>query len=389
MFNTTPVFLANYNAKEKVVINQGGTSSSKTYSIIQLLFIRAIESKKVITVTGETIPNLKKGAYRDAQNILHANPVLSNYIKNWNQTDRIIYFINGSVMEFVTNENEQSAKSGKRDMLFVNEANGISYSIFWQLAIRTTGQIFIDYNPNAGFWAHEKLIGTDENTNDLSASVKLIISDHRHNTFLSEEQHRAIESIQDPDRWRVYARGLTGNPGTLCIRSWHEIESIPFENCDSISFGVDWGWTNDPTVIAKIGVNLNDRELYVDECFYKPLGKDSEYRDLLPKVFEANGYVSGQLVVADHSRPDMAYLNSKGIYITPAKKPEGSIQSGIMLLNSFKIFITKRSINAKKEANNYQWVTYGEVVTNTPLQNGYDHFWDAVRYPVFTQYYGI
>ena len=127
-FQCTDVFYANYLARDyDIVINQGGTSSSKTYSIMQLLFLKAItERNVVITVTGESIPNLKKGAYRDAESILGRSNVLQHYIRFWNKTDRIIYFKNGSLIEFVSNLTEQSAKNGKRQYLFVNEANGIT-----------------------------------------------------------------------------------------------------------------------------------------------------------------------------------------------------------------------------------------------------------------------
>ena len=137
MFDCSPVFYENYEAKEKVLINQGGTASSKTYSIMQLLFYNAVnEARSVITVAGESLPNLRKGAYRDAENIFADNKYLQSQLKFWNKTERIIYFKNGSLIEFVSFENEQSAKNGKRDYLFVNEANGISYQIYWQLAIK-------------------------------------------------------------------------------------------------------------------------------------------------------------------------------------------------------------------------------------------------------------
>ena len=119
-------------------------------------------------------------------------------------------------MEFISNQDEQGAKSGKRDRLFADEANGIGWSIFFQMAIRTRDKIMIAYNPSAPFWAHARLIGTTPETNDLSAEVQLIISDHRHNCFLSEDEHYKIEGIKDPEKFRVYARGLTGKvEGTI------------------------------------------------------------------------------------------------------------------------------------------------------------------------------
>lgn len=202
MFKTSPVFEANKVSKSRVVINQGGTSSSKTYSIIQLLFILAIESSCIITVAGQDIPNLKKGALRDALAIYNNTPTLKKFVSGYNKTERIFEFYNGSIMEFNSYTDEQDAKSGKRDYLFVNEANGISWEVYWQLDIRTRRQIFIDYNPSCKFWVHDNLIG--------KPNAQLIISDHRHNPFLTKEEHEKIEGIADRDYWKVYARGLTG-----------------------------------------------------------------------------------------------------------------------------------------------------------------------------------
>ena len=195
MFDTGPLYLENLHAPEKVLVNQGGTSSSKTYSLMQLLYWYALTNPGfVITVVGESIPNLKKGAYRDAETIYARTLELTHYVASWNQTERVIRFHSGSLMEFTSYETEQGARNGKRDILFVNEANGISYPIYWQLARRTRFKVLLDYNPSEAFWVQEKVIG--------QANTRLIISDHRHNLWLSEQEHAEIEAIKDEDDGR-------------------------------------------------------------------------------------------------------------------------------------------------------------------------------------------
>ena len=170
------LFRQNYNSSAQIVINQGGTYSGKTYAIEQVLFCYACEAEKqVITVVGQDIPNLKSGALRDALSIYHSSEALQSLVKNYNKTDRIFEFNNGSIIEFKSYDNAQDAKSGKRDFLFVNEANGVEWSIFSELSLRTRKKVFIDYNPNSAFWAHDNLMG--------KPGVQLIISDHRHNPF--------------------------------------------------------------------------------------------------------------------------------------------------------------------------------------------------------------
>jgi predicted phage terminase large subunit-like protein len=225
MFETSVLYKANMDATERVVVNQGGTSSGKTYSILQLLFTIAImKPLQVVTVVGQDIPNLKKGAYRDAKAIYGSSDVVRKWFGKPNETERVFTCRNGSIVEFTSYTDEQDAKSGKRDYLFLNEANGIPYEVYRQLEIRTRKKVFIDYNPTAKFWVHEELLGKPD--------VKLIISDHRHNPFLDEETHARIEGITDPQFFKVYARGLTGKiEGLLFPES-----ELTFEDFTGVDF---------------------------------------------------------------------------------------------------------------------------------------------------------
>ena len=383
MFKCTPVFEANRTATEKIIINQGGTSSSKTYSIVQLLILKAIECSNRITITGESIPNLKKGAYRDAEIIIESNECVKTYIKFWNKTDRKIIFKNGSFIEFITNENVQSAKSGKRDYLFVNEANGISYEIFWQLAIRTVKKIFIDYNPSAPFWAHEKLIGTQPEDNDLHATIKLIISDHRHNVFLSKEQHDVIENIKDKDLWRVYARGLTGNLEGLIYPNWKVIPDSDFPHNEMFIGGLDFGYTNDPTAgvkIARIGENI-----FLHQICYTPGLAPIQIKQL----FELNGFTESTPIYCDHDPDQISQLRRLGLYnAIPAKKGQGSINSGIIRMKEFNVYYTSSSINIHEERGKYMWMKDPKTgkSLNQPIDT-FNHLMDASRYGVYTHYF--
>lgn len=160
VFDTTPVYDWNYESEYRINNNQGGSSSGKTYAILQIIFMRLLQRNQIATVVGQDIPNLKKGALRDfEERILEEIPAFKTFIKRSNKTDRIFYLTNGSRLEFTSYKDWQDAKSGKRDILFINEANGISYEIYKELAKRTSGKIFIDYNPNAKFWVHDNIIG--------------------------------------------------------------------------------------------------------------------------------------------------------------------------------------------------------------------------------------
>lgn len=191
--------------KYRTLIEQGGTSSGKTYSIMQLLGLIAItERNKTITVVGQDIPNLKRGALRDFESIVSSSPLLKRCITANNRSDRIYTFNTGTIIEFVSYLTPQDAKSGKRDYLFINEANGIQYEIYQELEVRTTSNVFLDYNATAPFWVHDNLIGKPETVRHISTYIN--------NPYISSEVKSAIESYKERDqyRWQVYGLGKTG-----------------------------------------------------------------------------------------------------------------------------------------------------------------------------------
>jgi phage terminase large subunit len=378
----TDVFWAIRNSPEKILILQGGTSSSKTYSSIQDAFLYCIYNKnKIYTVTGESIPNLKKGAYRDAETIFSNYTWVENQVQDWNKTDRIINFKSGSKLEFISNLDAQSAKAGKRDRLFIDETNGVPYPIFFQLAIRTKDQIILAYNPTAPFWVHEKLIGTGPGSNDLNASVKLLITDHRHNTTLSKDEHDKIENIKDPELWRVYARGLTGNLTGLIFPNWVRIPDSQYPHDNDFYFGLDFGYTNDPTAIVKI-VKIGESVFFHEICYEPGIPPK-----MLNQLLRSNGCTDNTDIFCDHD-PDMVRdLRAFDLYVLPARKGTGWKKAAIHKLNECKVFYTESSKNLHEERIRYMWMMDKDTgkPTNTP-EDGFDHAIDAGLMGFHTRY---
>lgn len=231
-----PMYDANCDTAHRFLINQGGTSSGKTYTIMQRLVELSIEHNGcVITIAGQDLPNLRVGAMRDLERIIGGSAWLTDWFTE-NKSGLYWRGKNMSLIEFKSYDDAQDAKNGKRDYLFVNEANGVPYDVFWQLQIRTRRQVFIDYNPSARFWAHEQIIGRED--------ARLIISDHRANCFLTEEEHAKIEEIEDKQLFRVYARGLTGRITGLVYTNWDVVDRLPeLEECKLRCYGLDFGFS--------------------------------------------------------------------------------------------------------------------------------------------------
>lgn len=359
----------NINSPARVVVNQGGTSSGKTYSIMQVLFELGFEDPgSIITVVGQDIPNLKVGAYRDAKTIMGAYDIMPSVYPTINEGERIIKCVNGSIIEFKSYADEQDAKSGKRDYLFINEANGIPYEVYWQLAIRTRKKIFIDYNPSARFWVHDEVIGRD--------GVEVFYSWHIHNTFLTDEEHARIEAISDPELHKVYARGKTGKIEGLVLTNWDICDTLPsMEEWKMSAYGLDFGFTNDPSALEH--VVLAHGELWIDEKLYSTgmTNPDIAHRA------QDEGIGSSDQIIADCAEPkSIKELQAHGLWVTASPKGQDSIVSGLDILKRYRIHVTRRSIGLLANLRSYQWGKDKDGnMTNKPEDKN-NHGIDAIRY---------
>ena len=374
MISTSALYRQNFNSTSDIVVNQGGTSSGKTYAILQVLFAKAISETCIITVVGQDIPNLKVGALRDAIDIHNGDDAIKQQVVFYNRSDRVFSFMNGSIMEFNSYDNDQDAKSGKRDYLFVNEANGIQYNIYEQLSLRTRKQVYIDYNPDTSFWVHDKIIPLP--------NTELIISDHRHNPFLSEKIRDKIEGLKskDLDLWKVYARGITGRIEGLIFKKWY-ILNEDFSNKNLIGYGIDFGFTNDPTTLLE--VRMQDGELYVKELIYET-GLTNQ--DISTKM-EALGVSKSALIVADSAEPkSIEELRRLRWTIDGVKKGKDSVMFGINLLKGYAINVHASSVNLIKELEQYKWkVNKNGDSLNVPIDE-YNHAIDALRYLIMHKF---
>ena len=309
-----------------IIVHQGGTSSSKTYSILQhLATILATKSDEVITVVGQDIPNLKVGAYRDFQTIINAEPFFKQQIVDWNKSNRTFESVLGSKIEFNSYNDDIDARSGKRTRSFFNEANGIAYDIFEQINMRTSIQTIIDFNPSARFWAHEKLFGRED--------VDWHVSTYRDNDFI---QPRILEKILSYEptpeniargtaneyRWKVYGLGEVGRLEGLVFPDFQVSSEWPDEYKWRV-FGMDFGYTNDPTTLIEIRYAKGN--LHWKEHIYQTGMTNPEIANEIKRL-EFNR----EKIVADSAEPkSIEEIKRHGCHIIGAEKGRDSINQGI------------------------------------------------------------
>jgi phage terminase large subunit len=361
-------------------------NSSKTYSILQLLCTYAVQSqtKLIIDVVGQDLPNLYAGAITDFKRLLTDSPILREALINPRLDRGPFKFKNGSVIRFFSAQTAQDAKSGKRDILFINEANGIPYEVAFELIARTTDKVFIDYNPNARFWVHHEYEGKDD--------AAFIYSNFTHNKFIPpkikkkilgwKEEYDRTGSVYWRNKWNVYGLGLTGVVEGVVIDHADACSFFP-QNASHVIYGLDFGFKNNYTALVKVGYYNN--AMYVKEILYEQ-GLNSMN---LANMLEDIGIDKTQKIVADPANSEaITIIQDKGFNIVPAKKGSGSINAGLDLIQALPLYVTKDSTNIWTEVENYKYKQdINGRFTNNPIDR-YNDAIDAMRY-CYIELYGL
>jgi len=361
--------------KKRIKVVRGGTSASKTFSILPILIDRAIKTPDLeISVVSESIPHLRRGALKDFLKIMMA---LGRYNDNqFNKSTLKYTFVNGSYIEFFSVDQPDKLRGARRNILYVNECNNVDFDSYYQLAIRTSGEIWLDYNPSSLFWVDRELLTQDD--------VDFITLTYLDNEALSDTIVKEIESAKEKAKtssywenwWQVYGLGQTGSLEGVCIPEWQEI-NLPTE-ARLLCYGMDWGYSNDPTSLIAM-YKYNDAYIF-DELIYQKGLLNSDISDLL----KTNGV--NDIVYADSAEPkSIAELNSYGHNVLPVTKGRDSIVYGLNLINQNKVYVTSRSKNLINELQNYIWMVdkQGNKL-NKPI-DAYNHAIDAMRYAMTSQ----
>lgn len=358
-----------YRKGTRVIINEGGTGSSKTYSLCQLFTVLLSEENGVVvSVVRRTMPALRATAMRTFFNLLKELGIYNE--KNHNKSENI-YFIGTNKIEFFGLDEPHKVRSRRRDYLWINEANELSLEGYRQLSMRTRKQIFLDYNPSHfEHWIYDEV--------QTKKNCKVIRSTYRDNPYLPETIIKEIESYKDkdPNYWRIYGLGLRGIAETLIYSHWRLCDKLP-ENYDEVIYGLDFGYNN-PTALVKIVIK--DDEYYWKEMLYESFMTNS---DLIERMKDLK-ISKNKYIYADASEPQrIEELNMAGFNVIPCNKGRDSVNKGIDYIKSHGFFITKDSLNAQKEAKHYSWKVKNEKPIDEPVKSN-DHLMDAGRYAIYT-----
>jgi len=355
-------------------INEGGTASSKTYSVLQLLILIAMYSKRsfLISVTSESLPHLKRGCIRDFFNILgesqENNP-------RWNKTDHIYTFGKG-VIEFFGADEQGSTpgakqRGGRRQVLFVNEANNVAYPVYRELDTRTELFTFLDFNPVSEFWVHENgLIEQPENV-------------YIHSTYqdaLSVLPASVVTNIEsnkdrDPNWWNVYGLGLLGKIEGLVYPYFEQVDVMPK---GEYFYGLDFGFSADPAVLTR-HIIIGDA-LYSEQLIYECGLTNQAICRRLEVLGLRRNYDE---ITADSAEPkSIEEIHRDGWNIKPCDKGPGSVDFGQQKVLQFRQHWTKGSVECIREQRNFRFILDRDGKLTDKTNHNFSHGMDSRRYAV-------
>lgn len=353
----------NLDSTRRFLVHQGGSRSTKTWSIIQYIIIQSLQSSnKVYTICRKTLPALKATALRDFLEQLRSLDIYND--EHFNKSE-LIYELNGNIIEFISVDQPAKIRGRKRNVLFINECNELSIEDFRQLEMRTTEKIILDFNPSDSIGWHYDLIEQKPN------EVDLMISTYKDNPFLEEPIIRSIEAYKETDElfWKIFGLGQRGVAKSNIYTNYKTYDR--FET-DDFCYGLDFGW-NHPTALLK--VSFKDGESYVKEVIYESHLTNQELIDKM------QGLVSKtHLIFADAADPEaIENIKRAGFHIKPADK---SVKSGIDAVRTTKLYVSSGAHNLLRELQLYRWKEINGNVIDEPVKTN-DDGCDAMRYAIY------
>lgn len=360
---STVIFEKNYEAlsgPHRFIINEGGSRSSKTYSLCQLMVIYCLQnSGKVVSIIRKTFPALRATVLRDFIEILKEMGIYS--LDNHNKSEHIYTFSNGSIVEFFSVDDEQKIRGRKRDIAWCNEANELYFDDFTQLNMRTEFKLIFDYNPSdSSSWLYE--LPKEESI--------LIKSTYRDNPFLPNSIRSQIEDLKRTDEalYQIYALGEKAISKSNIYSNWTFLSHRPARFVNYV-YGLDFGY-NHPTALMR--VYWCDNDIYIEPVIYESYLTTT----MLIEKLQAIGIEQTVTIMADYSRPEIIQeMNIAGFDVQNANKV---VKKGIDNVKTFGVFCQDHK-DLKREYENYKWKKIGDFITDEPVKL-FDDAMDAVRY---------
>ena len=371
---------AYHNGASGVVL-EGSSRSGKTWSIVDFLIYLTIRhvNKGTFNIYKETYNSFKTTLYEDFNRRLPNYGITSPFD---GVQEKPSFWLSGSKFNFLGADKATKRHGEGCDFSWFNESMDIPKAVFDQAEMRTRRMWVMDYNPKfTDHWIYENVCRRSD--------IVFLKTTFLDNPFISEPEKRKIlsyepneknirEGTADEYMWKVYGLGERSARLGLIYPDVEWIDRFP-DNIERVFFGMDFGYTNDPTAIVRIGVN--GYNLYLSCEYYAP----TPTFEILKPIYKAI-VKDEQHCWADSADPAMIGDFRRGGMLVFGVNKKLGIKYGIDLMKRYKIHIV-RSEPARKEQENYTWMEINGILINEPIDK-YNHFWDAARYGCMSELRG-
>ena len=363
------------DATTRFVINYGGAGSGKSYTQTQYELIRCLQRTEKLLVIRKVNTTLKDSVI-SLFNTIISDWGLNNLVTE-NKSLQFLQFTNGSQILFKGLDDPEKIKSiAGITRVWIEEASELTKDDFMQLNLRLRGrddlQMTLTFNPiDEEHWIKSHFFDNP----DVRAKTTIIKTTYRDNNFIDEAYKQELESYSGIDKnyYKIYALGEWGGitEGRI-FPIWEQVENFP--EIDGYWYGLDFGFSNDPTAIVKT-IQFKGR-IYFDEILYQKGLTNSD----IAAALRDSGY-NGAPVICDSAEPkSIAELRMMGIDAYAADKKPGSIMAGIDFLKRSKVLLTARSRNLIKENRYYKWKQDKDGKFINQPKDWMNHGIDAERY---------
>jgi len=381
-YNKNLVELGNaYNNGFRGAILEGGSRSGKTWSSVDfIIWLSLAYNNQTINVIKETYASFKTTLYNDFRQRLDQWPDLRRYNVFESVKEVPTFRLYSTRINFIGADQPSKFHGAGDDFFYVNESLEVSEAIFNQLEMRCKRFWWMDYNPKVtDHWIYDRLFKRDD--------VKVVYSTMLDNPHISKWERKKIVGYEptpeniaagtaDEYMWKVYGLGQRAARQGLVFPEVVWVDSFPTD-IEQVVYGMDFGYTNSPTAIVKVG--RNGQNLWVEKLFYAPVDNASD----LYTVIQRLGVT--ETIWADSADPGMiSDLRSKGLRVLAVNKFPGSIKYGIDLMKQHKLHAV-RDVDTRKEFENYRWKEVGGISLNEP-EDDYNHAIDAARYAILSNF---
>jgi len=372
-----PAYQELYKTDAKYIILMGGSGSGKSYAVADYVILSLLQGMRRWIITRKVAVTIRQSVFMLM--VRRISDMGLSHLFRVNKSEMYIEGPNGSNCVFVGLDDVDKLKSiyDPTDA-FIEEADQVSQADLEEIdrRIRTIGskpRIVLSFNPTSAYsWIKRYFF---DECKIFDHEILRIHTTYRDNKYLNPDYAQTIERLQEtnPAAYRVYGMGEWGIVEGVIFDKW-DTQDIP-ERVKLTGYGLDWGFTNDPT--ALIAVYESGDDVWLDELIYEPGLTNQD----LGLMFQSLGVRRTDEIVADSAEPkSIEEIYRQGYNIHACVKGADSVRSGIAYMKSKRLHVTPRSTHLQKELSSYTWrQDKNGNWLNEPVDD-YNHAIDAVRY---------